>query len=510
MISDPDKRKRTVFIVDDHPLVREWLANLINQRQDLVVCGESEGGPQAFAAIGACKPDAAIPADTGAPACCQPVAIIDRNEFMNKKMQNHRLTPAPETVKRCLLVVASALALASSIPRAAAENWPAWRGPRGDGTSLETNAPTQWSATQNIVWKTAVPGIGHSSPVVWNDRIFTVSAFAERQERALLCFDRRSGQLLWRQTVLTAPLESKSDDNTFASCTPATDGERVYVAFLDARQIAVAALDFNGKPLWLVRPGEFQNDHGFASSPVLYDDMVLLSAQGKQGNFLVALSRVDGHTLWKKALDHPSNSFGQPLARLLAGRPQIILCGDKTVSSFDPKSGERLWFVESPSTDFVLTPVFSEQAGLLLASSSWPGKELQAIKPDGQGDVTKTKIVWKSIAGAPYVPSPIAIDRYFLTVSDSGNEIYCFEAATGRVLWHQPFGHTVASPVSVAGLVHFLNDKGLTHVIKPGEKYELVASNNLGEKCYASPAISGGQIFLRTAATLYCIGAPAK
>jgi hypothetical protein len=409
-------------------------------------------------------------------------------------------------MKHPCLFLATFLLLAGLTPRVTAENWPAWRGPRGDGTSLEANAPTEWSVTRNIVWKTAVPGAGHSSPVVWDDRIFTATAIPEKKERVLCCFDRRTGQILWRQTVLTADLENKGGENSFASCTPATDGERVYVAFLDVKQVVVAAFGFSGKQLWLVRPGEFQNDHGFASSPVLYQDKVILSAQGKQGNFLVALSRLDGHTLWKNVLDHPSNSFGQPLARVLAGRPQIILCGDKAVTSFNPQDGARVWFVENPSTDSVITPVLSEQAGLLLTTSSWPKKELQAIKPDGQGDVTQTKIVWRSVPGAPYVPSPIAIDRFFLTVSDAGNEIYCFEAATGQILWHEPFGHSHASPVSVGGLVYFLNDKGVTQIIKPGDKYELVASNDLGEKCFASPAVSRGQIFLRGATNLYCIG----
>ena len=403
-------------------------------------------------------------------------------------------------MKRSRLILALSLVLPGLAPRAFAENWPAWRGPRGDGTSQEARAPTQWSATQNIVWKTAVPGAGHSSPIVWGDRIFTATAFPEIRERALLCFDRRTGRILWRQTVLTAPLESKNGENSFASGTPATDGERVYVTFLDLKQVAVAAFDFNGKQLWLVRPGEFQNDHGFSSSPILYEDKVILSAQGKQGNFLVALSRLNGHTIWKKALDNPSNSFGQPLARLLAGRRQLILYGDKAVTSFSPKDGARLWFVENASTDFVITPVFSEQTGLLLASSSWPKKELLAIKPDGQGDVTKTKVVWKSAPGAPYVPSPIAIDRFFLTVAEAGNAIYCFDAATGQILWHEPLGHTHASPVSVGGLVYFLNDKGVTQIIKPGEKYDLVASNDLG----------GGQIFLRGATNLYCIGSAEK
>jgi outer membrane protein assembly factor BamB len=412
------------------------------------------------------------------------------------------------------VVLALSFVLPSLTLRATAEDWPAWRGPRGDGTSLELRVPMQWSATRNIVWKTAVPGVGHSSPIVWSDRVFTATSFAEKEERALLCFDRHSGQILWRQTVLVAPLESKSGENSFASCTPATDGEKVYVAFLDVKQVVVAAFDFNGKQIWLVRPGEFQNDHGFSSSPILYDDKVILSAQGKQGNFLVALSRMDGHVIWKNALENPSNSFGQPLASLLAGRPQLILCGDKAVTSFDPKDGERRWFAENSSTDFVITPVFSEQAGLLLSSSSWPKKELQAIRPDGQGNVTKTKIVWKSVLGAPYVPSPIAVDRFFLTVAEAGNEIYCFEAATGQLLWHEPFGHTHASPVSAGGLVYFLNDKGVTHVVKAGERYDLVASNDLGEKCFASPALSDSQIFVRGATNLYCIGsassAPAK
>ena len=288
--------------------------------------------------------------------------------------------------------------------------------------------------------------------------------------------------------------------------TPATDGERVYVAFLEIKQVVVAAFDLNGKPLWLVRPGEFQNDHAFSSSPILYDDKVILSAQGKKGNFLVALSRVDGHTIWKDTLENPSNSFGQPLARVLAGRPQLVLCGDKAVTSFNPADGQRLWFVQNASTDFVITPVFSEQAGLLLSSSSWPKRELQAIQPDGSGDVTQTKIIWKSVAGAPYVSSPIAVDRFFLTVAEAGNEIDCFEAATGAILWHKPFGHAHASPVSAGGLVYFLNDRGVTQVIKPGKEYELVASNDLGEKCFASPALSGGRIFLRSATNLYCIG----
>ncbi|MFI5379045.1 MAG: PQQ-binding-like beta-propeller repeat protein [Tepidisphaerales bacterium] len=400
------------------------------------------------------------------------------------------------------------LVLSGWIHNVAAEDWPAWRGPRGDGTSGETSIPIHWDAGQNVIWKTAIPGAGHSSPIVWGDRVFTTTAIPDRQERVLLCLDRKTGQILWRQTVLTAPLESKQTENSYASGTPATDGERVYVAFLDSKQVVVAAHDLDGRQLWLVRPGAFQNDHGFSSSPVLYEDKVLLSAESKQGNFLVALSRTDGHTIWKTQLDNPSNSFGQPLVRTLAGRPQLVLYGNKAASSYDPKDGSRIWYAEHTSTDYVITPVFNEKAGLLLACTSWPRKELMAIKPDGQGNVTSTKIVWRGQAGAPYVPSPIAVGDYFLTISDAGSEIHCFEAAGGRILWHEPFGHSHASPVSAGGLAYFLNDKGVMNVIRPADKYELVATNDLGEKCFASPAISGGRIFVRSHQSMFCIGGP--
>jgi outer membrane protein assembly factor BamB len=403
-------------------------------------------------------------------------------------------------------VAASAALLGSPVASVHAENWPAWRGPRGDGSSLETNVPIHWSATQNVVWSTPVPGEGHSSPVVWNDRVFTATAFPEKEERALVCVERKTGKLLWQQTVLKAPLEKKQTENSYASGTPATDGERVYVAFQDGNQVAVAAHDFSGKQLWLMHPGEFQTEHGFASSPVLSGDKVILAAEGQKGNFLAALSRTDGHTIWKTALERPSNSFGQPFVRTLAGREQIVLCGNKSVMSFDLKDGSLIWFTENAATDSVVTPVYNEKAGLVLTSTSWDKKELSAIKPDGSGNVTSNKVAWKSQRGGPYCPSPISVGDYFLTVSDAGNEMYCFRAASGEIFWHEPFGHAHASPVAVGSLVYFLNDKGLMNVVRAAEKYELVASNDLGEKCFASPAISDGQIFLRGDKHLFCIG----
>ena len=402
----------------------------------------------------------------------------------------------------CLLSLTGGLAVA--------ENWPGWRGPRGDGTSLEKDIPIEWSATTNVVWKRPVPGEGHSSPVVWNDRLFLTTALKESQERVLLSFDRRTGDLLWQQTVLKAPLEAKNNENSFASATPTTDGEKIYVTFLDSEEVVVAAYDFTGKQLWLARPGGFKNQWGFSHTPVLFEDKVIVVLYSKGENFVVALSRTDGKTVWKTPAENPTQSFSPPLIREIAGRPQMIAPGNKSVTSYDPRTGKMLWYVDGLADDSVITPVYHEKSELVLTCTSWPAKVLVAVRPDGEGNVTGSKVAWKSSEGAPYVPSPIAVGDWFFTSSFGGKAAHCFEAATGKILWKEPLGLHHASPVSANGLVYFLNDDGVMHVVKAGPKYELVARNELGEKTYASPAFSDARMFLRSFKNLYCIGAPSK
>jgi outer membrane protein assembly factor BamB len=396
------------------------------------------------------------------------------------------------------------LALAANL--ACAENWPCWRGPRGDGTSLEKELPTHWSSTENVVWKTSIPGEGHSSPIVWDDRIFLTSALKETQERILLSLDRKSGAELWRQAVIRSPLEAKNNENSYASATPATDGQRVYVTFLDGAEVVIAAYDFSGKQLWSVRAGGFQSQWGFSHTPVLFEDKVIVVCYSKGENFVVAVSRADGHTVWKSPGANPTQSYSPPLIRKMDGRFQMIAAGNKAMTSYDPETGKVLWVVDGPSEDSVATPVYHEQADLVLGCSSWPNRVLVAIKPDGQGNVTSSKVVWKTSEGAPYVPSPIAVGDWFLTAAFAGKAAHCYEAATGKVLWTEPMGLHHASPVSANGLVYFLNDDGVMHLVRAGARYELVARNELGEKTYASPALSGNQMFLRSFKTLYCIG----
>ena len=385
-----------------------------------------------------------------------------------------------------------------------AGNWPCWRGPRLDGTSDEKTVPVHWSATSNVLWTAEIPGVGHASPIVWDDKIFTVTCLPQTEERRLLSLDRKSGSILWQQTVIKSPLERKHSLNSHASSTPATDGRLIYVAFLDQKQMVVAAYDFQGQQRWLARPGPFSSMHGFCSSPILHQDKVIVNGDHDGDSYIVALHRDTGKTLWKTPRENHTRSYCVPFIRDLAGRTQMILSGDKCVASYDPNTGSRHWIIDGPTEQFVASIVYNERANLLFVTGGFPDHHILAVKPDGRGNITDTHIQWRTNKGVSYVPSPISEGDYFLVVSDSG-VAHCFEAATGNLAWQERMGEHHASLVSANGLVYFLNDNGVMNVVKPGPQFERVAKNELGEKTFASPAISHGQMFLRGNKHLYCI-----
>jgi outer membrane protein assembly factor BamB len=390
-----------------------------------------------------------------------------------------------------------------------AENWPCWRGPRLDGTSAEKNVPIHWSDSSNVVWKTPLPGLGHASPIIWKDRVFTVTSIAEKQARDLLCFDARSGRVLWQKTAITSPLERKHSLNSHASSTPATDGKLVYVAFLDRNEMVVAAYDFEGAQRWLVRPGAFSSMHGFCSSPILYKDLVIVNGDHDGDGYIVALHRDNGKQAWKIDRPNKMRSYCAPLIREMAGKMQMVLSGSRCVASYDPADGKLHWIIDGPTDQFVASPVYSERTGLVYISGGYPDHHILAINPDGTGNVTRTKIKWRTNRGVAYVPSPIVEGDYFLIVSDSG-VAHCFDAASGKILWQERLGEHHASLVSANGLVYFLNDDGVMNVVKPGPEFNRVAKNELGERTFASPAISEGGIYLRGDKHLFCIGAKAQ
>lgn len=405
---------------------------------------------------------------------------------------------------------------------APAENWNGWRGPRGDGTSRESDLPVRWSATENVAWQAPVPGDGHASPIVWEDRLFLVTCLPEEQERLLLCLDAETGRTLWRKTVVKSPLETKHQLNSHASSTPATDGELVYVAFLEvdgrtetARNVSeprpvtpgrvvVAAYDFEGEQQWIVRPGEFVSVHGFCSCPVLFEDLVIINGDHDGDSYLAALDKATGRTVWKVPRENQTRSYVTPIIREFDGRTQLILSGDRTVASYDPRTGERHWIMDGPTEQFVASLV--DNGELLFLTAGFPEKHLLAIRPDGRGRIGSEHIVWREREGASYVPSPIACGGYFLVTSDNGIAS-CFVAETGERVWRERLGrHYSASPVTANGLVYFLDDDGVTKVVRPGREFQLVAENDLGEACSASPAVSDGSLFIRGELNLYRIG----
>ncbi len=386
-----------------------------------------------------------------------------------------------------------------------AENWPCWRGPRSDGTCIEKNVPTNWDPA-GALWEIELPGKGHASPIVWGNHVCTVTGIVSTKERILLCVNRTNGKMLWQETVVQGPLQKLHKENSYASSTPATDGSRVFVTFRVGDEIVVAAHDLaTGEQLWQVRPGTHKGEWGFCNPPVLFENKVFVDGDGKDKSFLIALKQSDGETVWRKDRKNKGISYSAPFIRELAGRTQLIQCGDRSVAGFDPRTGEQFWIVDGPSQEFVATPVYSENAGLIFISSSWPKQVLFAIRPDGKGNVTNTHVAWSDRDGAPYIPSMMIVGDLLFSVNRGGT-VFCYEAATGNVFWQKKLGRHHASPVLVNGLLFFINDDGQINVIRPGRQFESVGTYELGEKCYASPAISDGQVFLRGFRHLFCLG----
>jgi outer membrane protein assembly factor BamB len=429
----------------------------------------------------------------------------------------------------CLL---SFLVLATAVH---AEDWPGWRGPRGDGTSAETGVPHHWGRSENIAWKVPVPGIGHSSPIVWGDRLFLTTCVLEKQQRLLLCLDRRSGKLLWQRVVLTSPLEPKHPLNSYASSTPATDGKHVWTTFVRLRpkrasdgppsrpreaspvpaglipEMVVTCYTVDGDRVWERVPGRFYSRHGFCSPPTLYKDLVIVNGDQDATAYLVALDQASGAERWRADRPNRTRSYCGPLLIDAAGKKQLVLSGSLCVASYDPDTGKQLWIVNGPTEQFVASLVYGD--GVLFLTAGFPEYHNMGILPDGQGNVTSTHVLWHEKRVAPrkasYVPSPIAHGSHFFLVSDTGY-VSCFEARTGKRLWMERLGnHHSASPVSADGYLYFVADDGVTYVLKAGPRFDVVSRNEIGDECRASPAIAHGQIFLRTMHHLCCIGAPA-
>jgi outer membrane protein assembly factor BamB len=401
-------------------------------------------------------------------------------------------------------IAAVGLALVVCCGVVVAEDWPGWRGPRADGTVTDTGYPLTWTATQNVRWKTKLPGSGHSSPVVSKGKVFVTGCVEVERKRMLYCIDRANGKVLWERAVLIAPLEAKHAENSYASSTPAADGERVYVAFLDQQQVRVYCYDKDGNELWEKNPGEFHSKHGFCSSPTLHKDLVIINGDQDAEAYIVALDKRTGEEKWRADRPNRTRSYCPAVVIDAAGKKQLVLTGNKCVASYDPDNGKQHWIIDGPTEQFVSSMVLHD--GVLLMTAGYPVHWVMAIDPSGSGNVTKTHVVWSKKNEGGYVPSPVAHDGKLFLVDDNGSAS-CWDVKTGRQHWKEVLKKRRhhASAVVADGRVYFTDDDGVTRVVGADAEFDLLATNPLGEKVLSSPAFSDGQILIRGERHLWCI-----
>lgn len=386
----------------------------------------------------------------------------------------------------------------------AAAQWSRWRGPSGQGLVTGTGYVDKWSATENVKWKTAVPGSGNSSPVVWKDRIFLTTAYEEGGRVSVLAFDRSTGRRLWETFAPEGRSARSHPKNGYASATPSTDGERVYVSLGSRGLIAV---DLTGRVVWHREVGRIQNYHGPAGSALLYKDRLILYQDSQGEAFIAAFDARTGKEMWRTRRN-ANVGWGTPVAIRVDGHDEIIVNGQNRVCGYNPDTGAEIWGCTGPTFEVIPTPVVGH--GLVFCSSGRAGPTL-AIRPGGKGDVTGTHLVWSTPRGSPFVPSPLLFGDYIYMINDMQSIATCVEARTGKTMWQSRLGAAraegfSASPVVVDGKIFFTNDDGETFVLKAGPTFELLHVNPMGERMLASPALVGGRWYMRTDQHLVSVG----
>jgi len=392
---------------------------------------------------------------------------------------------------------------------AEAENyWSQWRGPSGQGLVKGTNYIDRWSSTENVRWRTTVPGLGHSSPIVWKDHLFITTARDGGTSMWMLAYDRRSGKLLWETRVPSSGVEHIYPKNSHASATPVTDGQFIYASF---GTHGLAAFDFTGQLIWHRDFGELNNYHGSAGSPVLYKDRVFLY-QDHRGtatlsSFVAAFDGKTGKTLWWRDRAE-TTGWGTPIVITTGTRDELIVSSMRRVYAYDPATGADLWTVSGNTVEVIPTPVVGH--GLVFAASGRAGPTL-AIRPGGSGDVTTSHVAWTSPRGSPFVPSSLIHGDLLYQINDMQSILTVFQAKTGELVYQERLGVAAregfsSSPVVVGTRIFFTNDDGQTFVVEAGTTFKLHHVNEMGARVLASPALVDGTWYWRTDKELLAIG----
>jgi outer membrane protein assembly factor BamB len=393
-----------------------------------------------------------------------------------------------------------------------AANWPRFRGPNGSGDSRETGIPVKWT-DKDVAWKVALPGAGNSSPVVWGDQLFIQSASTDGKERYLLCLNTANGKEIWRRTLAgnKAKINTK---NSWASSTPATDGERVYAYFWDGESVALHAFDIKGEPLWKYEIGKFSSDHGAGASPMVHDGKVILLNDQGEGASVIAIDAKSGKKAWETKREHFQNRacYSTPFVMERKDGPELIVASSTGVTGYDPRSGDKNWqydwTFDGRPLRTVASPVLADGGYIVANSGDGAGdRNIVVLRPGGK-DGTKAKVMWdsKKPKFLPYVPCFLSRGEHLYWTSDDGYA-GCTVTATGETVFRERLGgNTTASPVLIGDKVYSVDESGDVFVFAADTKFKQLARNSLGEGVMASPAVADGKLFIRGKTHLFCIG----
>lgn len=393
----------------------------------------------------------------------------------------------------------------------AADVWPEFRGPSGDGQIHGVKLATQWSETENVRWKTELPGRGWSTPVIVGNRIWMTSASEDGRNLFAIRLSRKTGHLLQRRELFEVDKpEACNKMNSYASPSPVTDGEHVFVYY---GTYGVACLDAtSGTTIWSRRDVNLDHQEGPGSSMILHDGRLIFHCDGRDVQFLTALDCKTGETVWKKKRsidlsgvgDYSRKAFTTPFITRTDGGLQMISPAAQGCYCYDPSNGSELWRVRYSGFSAVPRPVVFNDVEFVVDGFAKP--KIYAIRLGGEGDVTESHVKWVYEQNGPSTPSPILIEGQLIFVSDNGI-LSSVDAESGKLRWRERIGGNFsASPIAANGLVYLFNREGKTTVLRPGDKAKVVATNELSEGLMASPSVSGNDLFLRTRGHLYCIG----
>jgi outer membrane protein assembly factor BamB len=399
-----------------------------------------------------------------------------------------------------------------------AGQWPAWRGPLGTGVAIEKNLPIHWGTNENVRWRTSLPQPGNSTPIIWGKHVFITQALGNR--RTLMCFDRATGKLAWQQGPTTVGSEPTHESNPYTSSSPVTDGQRVIAWFGSA---GLYCFDFEGNELWHRDLGQQNHVWGWGSSPVLSGELCYLNFGPGEPSFLIAVDKANGKEVWrisepnadsgqnKPGQDKPAwvGSWSTPVVIGADQREELVISCPKRLQAFDPKSGHELWSCAGLNALVYTSPLYDKQSEIVVAMGGYMGMAI-AVKAGGSGDVTDTRRLWHHPKTKQRIGSGVIAENHIYILNDPGIA-ECFKLQTGELIWQErlkgpaPKSDSWSSLVASDGKLYALNQSGDGFVLKAAPNFEVLATNSLWETTISSPALSDGEVFIRTHKALWCL-----